>query len=72
MEFKYKLSTRVELEIDGQKVSDTYAESGESFICDDVGEYIDMFVKPRFDAAGFVSARRLKNKVGNKEEKDGI
>lgn len=59
MEIKYELEVKISVEIDGVKVDDVYIESGRG-PCDNVSEGLDIFVKPRVTAAGFVMARRIK------------
>lgn len=63
MEFKYKLDVKVTVEADGGEVQESYDECGESHVCDDIEEYVDMFLGPRFRAAEFVLTRRIKNKL---------
>jgi hypothetical protein len=62
MEIKYELEIKISVEIDGEKVDDVYTESG-SGPCDDVSESMDMFVKPRIGAAGFVMTKKIKKDI---------
>ena len=65
MKIKYELEVKVLVKIDDIELSDTYTENGEG-PCDDISESIDMFVKPRIDAAGFVLVRRIKKNINKK------
>ena len=62
MEIKYDLEVKISVEIDGVKVDDVYTESG-SGLCDDVSESMDMFVRPRVNAAGYVMAKKIKGTI---------
>ena len=68
MEIKYELEVKISVEIDGTKVDDVYTESGYG-PCDDVSESLDMFVKPRVSAAGFVMTKKIKEDIIKKLKK---
>jgi len=62
VEIKYELEVKISVEIDGEKVDDIYTESG-SGPCNDVSESMDMFVRPRVNAAGFVMTKKIKGNI---------
>jgi len=62
VEIKYGLEVKISVEINGEKVEDVYTENG-CGPCDDISESIDMFVRPRVGAAGFVMAKRIKKDI---------
>jgi len=66
VEIKYELEVKISVEIDGKKVDDVYVESGFGSNCDTVSESMDMFVKPRIGAAGFVITKRIKEDISKK------
>lgn len=65
MEVKYELEVKLLVKVDDVELSDIYTENGEG-PCGDITEAVDMFVKPRIDAAGFVLARRIKKNINRK------
>jgi len=67
MKVKYELEVKLLVKVDDVELSDTYTENGEG-PCDDAVESIDIFVRPRIDAAGLVLARRIKKDIFNKLE----
>lgn len=62
MEIKYELEVKISVEIDGKQVDDVYIENG-SGPCNDVSESMDMFVRPRVNAAGFVMTKKIKKYI---------
>ena len=56
---KYKLDIKLTITDNGKEITDTHNEEGEGPSMD-IDENIDMFVKPRIDAGGFILARRMK------------
>ena len=59
---KYDLEINLKVTVDGKEVNDTYVESG-SGLADNIEEDLEMFVKPRIDAGGFVLMRRIGKKL---------
>lgn len=55
----YKIDTMLTIEIDGEEKVFDYSESGSS-LSEEIGEALDMFVKPRFEADGYILVKRAK------------
>ena len=58
---EYELEIKLKITADGKEVNDSYIESGQG-PADNLEENLEMFVKPRIAAGGFVLMRRLAKK----------
>ncbi len=59
---KYKLDIKLTVINGDREITDTYNEEGEGPSIG-IDEDIDMFVKPRIEAGGFILAKRIKKEL---------